>query len=172
MCEEFQLIDLTTFSSDVPSSISRPLNGNVKMTLISTCVAVSLPMFILRVPGAVLRAMLCLRFISENGRKAAKMSMPGRAFRRRCKSSQLSSKTISPARYVCGKGRKVALHENVEEGEMTPDDRQKSVGPTRQEGAHRPPAARLYLNRSEPNVVGCFTPQHEGAERGTMAHLL
>lgn len=54
-----------------------------------TCVAVSLPMFILSVPGTVLRAIVCLRFISENGRKAAKMSIPGRAFLRRCISSQL-----------------------------------------------------------------------------------
>lgn len=54
-----------------------------------TCVAVSLPMFILRVPGTVLRAMFCFRFISEKGRKAAKMIIPGRALRSRCMSSQL-----------------------------------------------------------------------------------
>lgn len=54
-----------------------------------TCVAVSLPMFILRVPGTVLRAIFCFRLISEKGRKAAKIIIPGRALRSRCMSSQL-----------------------------------------------------------------------------------
>lgn len=77
-------------------------------------------MFILRVPGTVLRAMLCLTFISENGRKAAKMSIPGRAFRSRCNSSQLPNKNDSSARFTQSrkKGREAALR--VKEGGREP----------------------------------------------------